>query len=158
MCNQLYGLCHGEGIFHGLPCFATMTLCCSHLTTADFALGTPNNVKLRRVPAIKMAWMTSSLPMECGHLWIGGSEQLPTTKSILPFRSKFRPLDIYSLSFSHVFTFSTEETLPTLIGGPLWWFLCLFWSWFLGFYLVFLVLVVLVCFLHLYAVFPFLLR
>ena len=72
------------------------------------------------------------------------------------FRRKFRPLDILQLVFLTCFTFSTEETLPTLVGGPLWWFLCLVWG--CGFLFGVLVLVVLVCFPHQYAVFPFLLR
>ena len=40
MRNQLYRLCHGEGIFHGLPCLATDDSLACVLVTADFAHGT----------------------------------------------------------------------------------------------------------------------
>ena len=61
---------------------------------------------------------------------IGQSVQVPTTRKHFAFRSEFRPLDILQLVFLTCFTFSTKETLPTLVGGPCWWFLCLFWVWF----------------------------
>ena len=53
------------------------------------------------------------------------------------FRRKFRPLDILQLVFLTCFTFSTEETLLTLVGGPLWWFFGFVLGLVLGFCLVF---------------------
>ena len=89
---------------------------------------------------------------------IGRSVQVPTTRKHFAFRREFRPLDILQFVFLTCFTFSTEETLPTLVGGPLWWFLWLFWGWFcVGLFGGF-VLVVFVCFPHQFAVFPFLQR
>ena len=62
---------------------------------------------------------------------IGRSVQVPTTRKHFAFRREL-PLgsDILQLVFLTCFTFSTEETLPTLVGGPCWWFLCLVWGWF----------------------------
>ena len=61
---------------------------------------------------------------------IGRSVQVPTTRKHFAFRREFRPLDILQLVFLTCFTFSTEEALLTLVGGPCWWFLWLFWGWF----------------------------
>ena len=88
---------------------------------------------------------------------IGQSVQVPTARKHFAFRREFRPLDILQFVFLTCFTFSTEETLPTLVGGPFWWFWCLFWVLFLGFCLGVLLLVVwlvspinLQCFLSFY--------
>ena len=127
--NQLYGLYHGEGIFHGLPCFATDdSLTRSRPTTADFALGTSHAVKLRQVPTIQSGLDDFTPANGVRPPLIGRSVQVPLEAFCL--RRKFRPLDILQLVVLTCLTFSTEETLPTLVGGPLWWFLWLFWGWF----------------------------
>ena len=74
---------------------------------------------------------------------IGRSVQVPTTRKHFAFRREFRPLDILQLVFLTCFTFSTEETLLTLVGGPCWCFFVfvlglvlgfcwLFWCWCFG--------------------------
>ena len=88
---------------------------------------------------------------------IGRSVQVPTTRKHFAFRREFRPLDILQLVFLTCFTFSTEETLLTLVGGPCWCFFCVCFGVGFGFLLVVLVLVFwldspvnLLCFLSFY--------
>ena len=66
------------------------------------------------------------------------------------FRRKFRPLDILQLVFLTCFTFSTEETLPTLVAVVV--FCCVCFGVVLGFVWCFWCLVFLVRFPRQYSV------
>ena len=102
LCNQLYGLCHGEGFFHGSPCLATDDSLACVIATADFLL-------------MALRWISKysecQSPKRQGCLYLanrvrphltGRPEQPLTSRCILPFRSEFRPLDTLRFLFSPV--------------------------------------------------------
>ena len=101
LCNQLYGLCHGEGFFHGSPCLATDDSLACVIATADFLL-----MALRWISKYSECQSPKRqgclYPCQQSEATFDWPSRATTHRCILPFRSEFTPLDTLRFLFSPV--------------------------------------------------------
>ena len=99
--SVVYGLCHGEGFFHGSPCLATDDSLACVIATADFLL-----MALRWISKYSECQSPKRqgclYPCQQSEATFDWPSRATTHRCILPFRSEFTPLDTLRFLFSPV--------------------------------------------------------